>query len=87
MKLISVSEAKAKLTALVQSSKTEDVALLRYGHPEAYILSAERYEELMDRLEDLDDSLAVEQFRRNPEPTMEAGEFFRRLRKDESVSA
>lgn len=87
MKLISVSEPKAKLIALGQSSKTEDIALLPYGRPEAYILSAERYDELMGQLEDLDDSLAVEQFRRDPEPTMEAGEFFRRLREGESVSA
>ena len=59
MKLIPVSEAKARLTELVKSSKDDDVVLLRYGRPAAVLMSTDRYAALMDRLEDLEDSLAI----------------------------
>lgn len=67
MKLIPVSEAKARLTELVKTSKGEDVVLLRYGKPAAVLMSTERFDALMERLEDLEDS--VELFNAADEPT------------------
>lgn len=87
MKLVAVSEAKARLTGLVKDAKNEDVALLRYGHPEAFLLSADRYEELIERLDDVEDSLAVAEFRANPEPTIEIGELRRRIEAGEDIEA
>lgn len=79
MKLVPVTEAKAKLTALVHDAENEDIALLRHGKPAAVLISNARYEELMEQLEDLEDAQAVAEFRRGGEPTMEAGEFFAKL--------
>lgn len=59
MRLIPVSDAKARLTELVRESGTEDVVLLRYGRPAAVLMSTDRYDALMERLEDLEDSLAI----------------------------
>lgn len=59
MKLVPVSEAKARLTGLVKASQEEDITLVRYGRPAAVLMSTERYNALMERLEDLEDSLAI----------------------------
>ena len=59
MKLIPVSEAKARLTELVKTSSDEDVVLMRYGRPAAVLMSTERFDALMERMEDLEDSLAI----------------------------
>lgn len=77
MKLVPVSEAKAQLTSLVKDSQTEDVTLLRYGRPEAVIISAERYNQISEDLEDLADILAAKQA--EDEPTVKAEDLWRAL--------
>jgi prevent-host-death family protein len=77
MKLIPVSDAKAKLTELVRDSGSEDVILLRYGRPAAVLMSTDRFDALMERIEDLEDSLAVAESK--GEPTDPAGAVFERL--------
>lgn len=59
MKLVPVSEAEARLTCLIKASQGEDITLVRYGCPAAVLMSTERYDALMERLEDLEDSLAI----------------------------
>lgn len=77
MKPIPVSEAKARLTELVRASDDEDVVLMRYGRPAAVLMSSDRYEALMARLEDLEDSLAVADAQ--GEKTESASEAFARI--------
>jgi antitoxin Phd len=79
MSVIAMSEAKARLSALVADSSFEDVVLLRHGKAAAVLINPARYEELLEALDDLNDIEAVARFREQPEPTMEAGEFFARL--------
>jgi antitoxin StbD len=54
-----ISEAKAKLTELVRDSDSNDVVLLRHGRPSAVLMSVRRHAALMERLDDLEDRLAV----------------------------
>lgn len=56
---VPVTEAKARLTALVSESDTEDVTIMRHGRPAAVMISARRYEALMEEIEDLKDRLSI----------------------------
>jgi prevent-host-death family protein len=75
--IVPISEAKPRLAALVDMSEEKDVILTRRGRAAAVLVSVERYNDLLDRLEDLEDSLAVEQTR--GEPTVPAEEVFAKL--------
>ena len=59
MEIIPISEAKARLNALVDHSDVEDITLTKHGRAAAVILSQARYDELLERLEDLEDTLAI----------------------------
>jgi antitoxin Phd len=85
--VIAMSEAKARLSSLVADSRFEDVVLLRHGKVAAVLINPERYEELLEALDDVNDIEAAAQFREHPEPTMEAGEFFARLDADRTKRA
>lgn len=67
--LVPVSEAKARLTALVREAEARDVLLMRHGRPAAVMISTERYEALLARVEDAEDRLAVYEHDRD-EPTI-----------------
>lgn len=56
--LVPISEARAHLSRLVRES-ADDVVLMNHGRPAAILISAERYESLMEELEDLRDRLSV----------------------------
>jgi antitoxin Phd len=60
MATMAVSEAREKLSEAVETARTEAVVLERYGRPAAVLLSPERYEELMDALEDSEDVVAFD---------------------------
>jgi len=79
MKIIPVSEAKARLTELVRESGAEDIVLLRYGKPAAVLMSTDRFDSLMERLEDLEDSLAIAEHQINPDETAPVAEAMSRL--------
>jgi antitoxin Phd len=55
MATMAVSEAREKLAEAVETAHTEAVFLERYGRPAAVLLSPERYEELLQALEDAED--------------------------------
>jgi len=55
-----VSEAREKLADVVETARTEPVFLERYGQPAAVLVSPERYEELMEALEDAEDVVAFD---------------------------
>ena len=57
--IVPVSEARVRLSELVRDAEDHDVTLLRHGRPAAVLLSAARYEALLERLEDAEDRLAV----------------------------
>ncbi len=57
--LVPISEARAHLSRLVRESADDDVVLMNHGRPAAILISAERYESLMEELEDLRDRLSA----------------------------
>ncbi|MDR0847871.1 MAG: type II toxin-antitoxin system Phd/YefM family antitoxin [Propionibacteriaceae bacterium] len=75
--IIPISEAKPRLAALIDTSETEDVVLTRRGHAAAVLISTDRYTQLLDRLEDLEDSLDAA--RAAGEPSSPADEVYARI--------
>jgi antitoxin StbD len=57
--LVAISKARAKLSELVRHSQDEDVVLMNHSTPAAVIVSVDRYEALLDELEDFKDRLSV----------------------------
>jgi antitoxin Phd len=55
MATIAISEARERLSEVVELAGGEAVFLERYGRPAAVLLSPERYEELMEVFEDAQD--------------------------------
>lgn len=53
---VSVTELKRGYAGILQSAADEPVAVLNHNKPEAYLLSAAYYEQLMTTIEDLVDA-------------------------------
>jgi len=60
MATMAVSEARARLSEAVETAGSEAVFLERYGRPAAVLVSVERYEELVEALEDVEDVAAFD---------------------------
>jgi antitoxin Phd len=60
MAKMAVSEARERLSEAVETAHTEAVFLERYGRPAAVLVSPERYEELIEALEDAEDAQAFD---------------------------
>ncbi len=60
MATMAVSEARERLSEAVETARSEAVFLERYGRPAAVLVSAERYEELVEALEDVEDVVAFD---------------------------
>jgi len=52
MPVMSVSDARSRLPQVIESAKTEEVVLERHGRRAAVVVSPERYDELIEALED-----------------------------------
>lgn len=57
---ISVSEAREKLAEVIDAAQAEAVVLERFGRPAAVLVSPERYEQLMEALEEAEDVSAFD---------------------------
>jgi prevent-host-death family protein len=57
--LVPITSAKARLGELINTSDSEDVLLMRHGHPAAVLMSVRRHEELLEELEDFRDRLSI----------------------------
>lgn len=57
---MNISAARDNLPDAVEQARTEAVFLERYGRPAAVLLSPERYDELMDALEEAEDVAAFD---------------------------
>ncbi|MBI5075007.1 MAG: type II toxin-antitoxin system Phd/YefM family antitoxin [Nitrospirae bacterium] len=57
----SISELKRNPTALIEKSEGEPIAILNHNSPTAYLIPAETYELLMERLEDYQLGLIVQE--------------------------
>jgi len=57
----SISELKRNPSALIEKSEGEPIVILNHNSPTAYLIPAETYEELMERLEDYQLGLIVQE--------------------------
>ena len=53
---VSVTELKRNYAGILKQADQGPVAVLNHNRPEAYLLPAEHYEQLMAHLEDLEDA-------------------------------
>jgi len=60
MSTMNVSEAREKLAEAIDAAQSEAVVLERYGRPAAVLVSMERYEQLLDALEEAEDIAAFD---------------------------
>lgn len=58
-RLVPISEARATLGELVEAAREEEIFIVKHSRPVGVLLSVEKYSALLDRLEDLEDALAV----------------------------
>lgn len=63
---VSVTELKRNFAGVLREAGDAPVAVLNHNRPEAYLLSAKRYEQLMDYLEDLEDAKLIMERRNQP---------------------
>jgi len=74
MARMTVSTARKKMAEVIELARTEAVILEKHGTPAAVVISYERYDELMDALETLEDLAALDELRAeqetNPEPAV-----------------
>lgn len=83
MARMAVSTARKKMAEVIELARTEAVILEKHGTPAAVVISYERYDELMDALETLEDLAALDELRAeqeaNPEPAIPLEELAREL--------
>lgn len=61
MTVYSIAEARRHLAEVIERSATEEVILERRGEPAAVVISPERFEELQDAWEQVDDIRAYDE--------------------------
>jgi len=59
MSTMSVTEARENFSEAIATSAVEAVFIQKHGENAAVIISPERYEELMDALEEIEDVIAL----------------------------
>lgn len=74
---VSVSEARAKLSALVDdvAATHEPLLVVSRSKVRAVLLSVEAYNDLVEAVEDLEDSLVIAENKLRNEPTQSMEEF------------
>ncbi|MGL5861650.1 MAG: type II toxin-antitoxin system Phd/YefM family antitoxin, partial [Phycicoccus sp.] len=60
MSSINVTDARARFSEILRTSRTEAVVVERHGLPEAVLISPEEYERLMDIADEADDVRAFD---------------------------
>ena len=65
---VSISDLKKNPSRIINESEGSPVAILNHNRPSAYIIPAEAFEALMEKLEDYELSRVVEE--REHEPTV-----------------
>jgi antitoxin StbD len=56
---VSVTELKRNFSNILKEMENTPVAVLNHNRPEAYLLSADYYEQLLSHIEDLEDAKLV----------------------------
>jgi len=70
MTTYSVSEARENFSEAIATSAVEAVFIQKHGEAAAVLISPERYEQLMDALEEIEDIQAIEEAKLDPRPSI-----------------
>lgn len=60
MSTINISDARSRLPELIEKTESEPVFIERRGHRAAVLVSPERYEQMLDALEEIEDIAAFD---------------------------
>ena len=67
----SISEMKKDPSALIDASDGEPIAILNHNKPTAYLIPADTYQQILDRLEDFELGLIVKERQNEKEQAIE----------------
>ena len=67
---MSVTEARENFSEAIATSAVEAVFIQKHGENAAVLISPERYEQLMDALEEIEDIIAVKAALEDPNPNI-----------------
>lgn len=69
IRIVTVSELKAKLASVVAQLRAEGVPVYvtQHGKPKAVMVKYEEYEAMLEKLDDLEDALAMQQALSRPQ--------------------
>ena len=70
MSTMSVTEARENFSEAIATSAVEAVFIQKHGENAAVLISPERYEQLMDALEEIEDIIAVKAALDDPNPNI-----------------
>ena len=70
MSTMSVTEARENFSEAIATSAVEAVFIQKHGQNAAVLISPERYEKLMDALEEIEDVIAVKASLADPNPNI-----------------
>jgi prevent-host-death family protein len=79
MSTMSVTEARENFSDAIATSAVEAVFIQKHGENAAVLISPERYEELMDALEEIEDMEAYDSAMADPSPNIPWEEVKRQL--------
>lgn len=65
-RIVSVTELKRNFSNVLNQAGNDPVAILNHNRAAAYLLSAEHYERLIDRLEDVEDARLIRERANGP---------------------
>jgi prevent-host-death family protein len=69
-RLVGVTDVRDSLKDLLDEVREQNIIVLRHNRPVAVILHPDRLERLLDRIEDLEDTVAVLEDRLDPDDTV-----------------
>ena len=70
MSTMSVTEARENFSEAIATSAVEAVFIQKHGENAAVLISPERYEQLMDAVEEIEDVIAVKAALEDPNPNI-----------------
>lgn len=79
MTTYSVSEARENFSEAIATSAVEAVFIQKHGELAAVLISPERYEQLMDALEEIEDLREIEEAKKETGPFKTAAQVFAEL--------
>ncbi len=85
MSTISVTEARENFSDAIATSAVEAVFIQKHGENAAVLISPERYEELMEALEEIEDMAACDLAMADPSPNIPWEEIKSKMNFDEDV--